>query len=84
MDPDETDMAILDVETDTAVTYCIEVMFDIEPGQWILAWAAIHDGLIGINEILDNLDLPLKSLDDMKGHFIHDLLDAPVVSWVWE
>lgn len=84
MDPDEADMAILDVETDTAVTYSIEVMFDIDPGGWRLAWVSIDDGLIGINEMLDNIDVPLDYLDDASNHFIEEMLNAPVVSWVWE
>lgn len=83
-DPDESDMAILDVMTDSNVIYSIEAMFDVDPREWQLAWANINDDLIGINEFLANLDIPLDYLEDASGHFIHDLLAAPVLSWVWE
>jgi hypothetical protein len=84
-DPEDDNLAILDVETNLDISYSIEAIFDIDPRDWTLAYTFVHitDPLTGKYTEELQVETPL-------GHFEHypqlieELLNAPVLSWVWE
>lgn len=84
-DPEESNYAVLDIETDGPFLYMVEADFNDPPGDWQLV-----DTMLTItddfgrehDEVYENAYTNLDQLPDWPT-FLWDLLNTPVLNWYW-